>query len=151
MPDYSNQVLDAIDTIQYARSYFPDCELKVIFYESIQANIPTEYRGAGMMTKSSFDWFGIPNRNFIETIRQERCDLAIDLACPTNEINDLLCLTSGCRWHANLEFQGMESNFHSSGNIRVVAKRDTSREQQYKTLFRYLSNLQKFNRNHPKG
>ncbi|MCX7835479.1 MAG: hypothetical protein N2450_05350 [bacterium] len=142
MPDYSNQVPEAANTINYVKSYFQNCELKVIFYDAIEANIPNEYRSWGMMTNSSFDIFGIPKRTFIESIRSEKCDIAIDLACPTNEVNDILCLLSGCKWHASLEYKGMDANFLSSANIKVVAKNETSREQQYRTLFRILANLQ---------
>lgn len=146
MPDYNNQVPEAANTISYAKSYFGNCEIKIIFYDAIEANIPNEYRTWGMMTNSSFDIFGIPKKAFIESVRNEKCDLAIDLACPTNEVNDILCLVSGCKWHASLEYKDMETSFHSSANIVVVAKNETSREQQYRTLFRTLAKLQNPNK-----
>ncbi len=138
LPPLDGPILEAVRTISWIPNYFPKAEIRIVHYEEVAGNIPIQFHSWGVLEKQHFNSFGLPKRSFLEEIRRWSPDLAIDLSDPANEVTDLICAMSGAKWHAAL-LNNEGRRFTSTGNILISPMQNTSRQERYGVLLRYLA------------
>ncbi len=137
LPPLNGPIQEAVRAITWLPNFFPAAEIRIVHYDEVAGSIPIQFRSWGVLEKSHFNSFGLPKRSFLEEIRSWEADLSIDLSDPANEVTDLICATSGSKWHAALLSEA--SRFVSSGNILIFPLPNTSRQERYGVLLRYLA------------
>ena len=138
LPPLNGPIQEAVRAITWLPNFFPRAEIRIVHYDEVAGSIPIQFRSWGVLEKHHFNTFGLPKRSFLEEIRSWGADLAIDLSDPANEVTDLICASAGCKWHAALTGNA-NHGFASTGNILISPMPNTSRQERYGVLLRYLA------------
>jgi len=92
-----------------------------------------------MLRKSDINWLGVPNKNFLSHIRDEKYDLLIDI----NTVQDRLCCYLDALSNAAVRIHLVPGKFDYIYNIQIRSDAEIPLTTRYDTLLNYLEILHK--------
>ena len=95
--------------------------------------------GITSLRKSDMNWLGVPNKEYLNKIREETFDLLIDL----NEIQDRVCTYLSALSDATMRIHFSEGNFDKIYNLQIRTETAAPLNVKIQTLFNYLVKFSK--------
>lgn len=92
-----------------------------------------------MLRKNDVNWLQVPNKEYLNHIRQEEFDLLIDI----NFEHDRICTYLGALSNAPMRIHLAEGRFDNVYNLCIRTGEDTPLNIRFETLINYLSQLNK--------